>query len=354
MHNARTQATTRRANRRTWLAPTLIGSAAALGALALYNVAKAREAERRHPPIGRFMTVDGVRLHYMERGQGEPLVLIHGNGTMIQDFLVSGIVDDLARRHRVILIDRPGYGYSSRPRALWTPRAHASLFEKALERLGVSRAVVLGHSWGSLVAVALALQAPHLVRSLVLASGYYYPTLRADVFVFSPPAIPVVGDVMRHTVSPPISRLILPGLIKAMFAPADVPERFDAQMPKELMLRPSQLRAAAEDAALMTPVTVELQEHYRDLTLPVVIITGADDQIADVGRQSERLHGELANSELVVVPGQGHMIHHLAPEHVVEAVERAGEQSKVKAAYEWRKAEVNTDDDKNRMPRPAA
>lgn len=70
------------------------------------------------------------------------------------------------------------------------------------------------------------LQAPQLVRSLVLASGYYYPTVRADVFLFSPPAIPVIGDVMRYTVSPVIGRLILPSLIKAMFAPADVPERF--------------------------------------------------------------------------------------------------------------------------------
>ncbi|CAO4184799.1 AB hydrolase-1 domain-containing protein [Methylorubrum extorquens] len=157
----------------------------------------------------------------------------------------------------------------------------------------------------------------------MLASGYYYPTLRADVFLFSPPAIPVIGDVMRYTVSPAIGRLILPGLIKAMFAPVDVPERFDRLMPKELMLRPTQLRAAAEDAALMTPVTVELQQHYRELTLPVVIIVGADDQIADVGRQSERLHHELQGSEFIAIPGQGHMIHHLAPDQVIEAIERA-------------------------------
>ncbi|GJD52980.1 Haloalkane dehalogenase 2 [Methylobacterium crusticola] len=317
---------------RTWLAPALLGSAAALGASALHAVARTREAERREPPVGRFMTVDGVRLHYLERGRGEPLLLIHGNGTMIQDFLVSGIVDELAERYRVILIDRPGYGYSERPRGVWTPRAHATLFQKALQQLGVTQAVVLGHSWGSLVAVALALQAPGLVRSLVLASGYYYPTLRADVLLFSPPAIPVLGDVLRYTVSPLVGRLMLPGLIRTMFAPAPVPERFDRQFPKDLMLRPSQLRASAEDAALMTPVTVELQEHYRDLALPVVIIAGADDQVADVGRQSERLHGELPQSTLVVVPGMGHMIHHLAPAAVVAAVDQAARRPHARAA----------------------
>jgi pimeloyl-ACP methyl ester carboxylesterase len=137
---------------------------------------------------------------------------------------------------------------------------------------------------------------------------------------------------MRYTISPVISRLLLPGLIKAMFAPASVPDRFDREFPTELMLRPSQLRASAEDAAMMTPVTIELQEHYRGLKLPVVIVTGADDQIADVGRQSERLHGEIVNSGLMVVPGMGHMIHHLAPDQVVRAVELASKHARAAAA----------------------
>jgi pimeloyl-ACP methyl ester carboxylesterase len=312
-----------------WLTPALVGTAAALGASALWNLKKARDAERKYQPIGRFLDVGGVRLHYIERGQGEPLVLIHGNGTMIQDFTVSGLVDRLASHYRVIVIDRPGYGYSTRPRQLWTPRAHARLFRTALARLGVERATVYGHSWGTLVAVALALEFPAFVRGLVLGSGYYHPTVRADVFLFSPPAIPVIGDAMRYTISPLVARAILPGLIKQMFAPAAVPEPFERLFPKELMLRPSQLRAAAEDAALMTPSAAELEQHYRELTMPLTIITGADDQIADVGRQSERLHRELAGSEFIALPGLGHMIHHLAPDAVVSAIDRVAERSRV-------------------------
>jgi pimeloyl-ACP methyl ester carboxylesterase len=305
-----------------------VSTAAALGAAALYNRKQTRDAERRHPPIGRFLDVDGVRLHYIERGQGDPLVLIHGNGTMIQDFTVSGLVDRLADRYRVIVIDRPGYGYSARPRQLWTPRAHARLFRQALAQLGVGRAMVYGHSWGTLVAVALALEAPELVRGLILGSGYYYPTLRADTFLLSPPAIPVIGDAMRHTVSPFVARAMLPGMIKGMFQPAAVPARFDRKFPKALMLRPLQLRAAAEDAALMTPSVMELQRHYRELKGPLTIITGADDQIADVGRQSERLHHELPGSEFIALPGLGHMVHHLAPDAVAEAIDRTAQRSR--------------------------
>jgi len=301
----------------------LIGSAAILGAAAIYNTRRARDAEHKHPPIGRFLEVNGVRLHYIDRGQGDPVVLIHGNGTMIQDFTVSGLVDQLAVRHRVIVFDRPGYGYSSRPRALWTPRAQALVLEKGLQQLGIGQAVVLGHSWGTLVAVALALQAPTLVSSLVLGSGYYYPTLRADVLLQSPPAIPLLGDVMRYTISPPIARLMLPRTIRKAFEPMPVPQHFHSRFPKQLIVRPSQLRASAEDAAFMSPAAMELQHHYRDLTMPVLIVTGADDQIADVGRQSHRLHRELHGSGFILLPGFGHMIHHSAPFEVGQAIERA-------------------------------
>ena len=297
-----------------WLAPALLGSAAALGAAALYTAKKTREAERKHPPIGRFLRRGRGAPALHRAGTGEPLVLIHGNGTLIQDFTVSGLVDRLSERYRVIVIERPGYGYSERPARLWTPRAHATLYEHALHQLGVEQAIVLGHSWGTMVAVSLALQAPTLVRSLVLLSGYYFPTARMDVVLSSPNAIPGIGDALRHTISPPLSRLMLPAGIRAMFAPAPVPERFDRLFPKELMVRPIQLRASAEDAALMTPSVMELQEHYRELKLPVVILTGGDDQIADVDRQSRRLHQEIPQSELTVLPGLGHMVHHLAPD----------------------------------------
>src|SRR5215218_11415027 len=132
----------------------------ALGAAAVHAVAQARAAERKTPPIGRCLEVDGVRLHYLEQGQGDPVVLLHGNGGLIHDFTVSGLVDGLSGHHRVIVFDRPEFGYSTRPRSrVWTPRAQAEVLRKALDQLGVKQAVVLGHSWGTLVAVSLALQA---------------------------------------------------------------------------------------------------------------------------------------------------------------------------------------------------
>jgi len=80
---------------------------------------------------------------------------------MIQDFGSSGLVDLAAKTYHVIAFDRPGFGYSDRPRStLWTPEAQADLINAALIQMGLSQPLVLGHSWGTLVAVALALKYP--------------------------------------------------------------------------------------------------------------------------------------------------------------------------------------------------
>src|SRR6202795_4716908 len=174
--------------------PYVVAAAATVGALAisaLVNRHLAKNAENNNPPAGQFLEVNGVRLHYVERGSGTPLVLLHGNGSMIQDFESSGLIDLTARDYRVIVFDRPGFGHSDRPRNIvWTPDAQAELIKHALARLGVSNAIVLGHSWGASLAVALALKYPDLIRGLVLASGYYYPTARPDVIAIGAPALP--------------------------------------------------------------------------------------------------------------------------------------------------------------------
>ncbi len=309
---------------RGWLLPVLLGSAAVLGTVALGVAASARAAERRHPPRGRFMNIDGVRLRYIERGRGDPLVLFHGNGGMIEEMLSSGLVDRLARRHRVIVFDRPGFGYSERPRTrVWTPMAQARLLRRAILSLGITEATVLGHSLGAQVALSLALLDPTMVKSLVLASGYYFPTARLDVPLFAGPAIPVVGDVMRYTVSPALTSVLLPAMYKKIFAPNPVPDRFEAEFPHPLVLRPWQLRAASADNTMMIPFAAELQHRYGELHVPVTVICGTEDQVTDFDRQSRRLHEMLPGSRFVPVPGAGHMVHHVATERVAEAVEQA-------------------------------
>jgi pimeloyl-ACP methyl ester carboxylesterase len=283
---------------------------AALVLLAIGNMAFSALVERKNPAIGAFTECDGVRLHYLDRGNraASCVVLLHGNGSMIQDFVISGLVDRLARFNRVLCFDRPGFGYSQRPRSrIWTATAQADLFVKALKQLGVQDPVVLGHSWGTLVAIAIGLRNDYPIRGLVLASGYYFPTWRWDVWIMSGPAIPLVGDLVRYTVAPIISWAILPASFRKLFAPGSVPQNFKNKFPRSLMLRPKQLRAAAEESAFLLPAAAQLQYRYTSIRCPVHIFHGAGDQVSEP-EQARRLHRVLSRSELHLLEDAGHMV----------------------------------------------
>ncbi len=295
--------------------------AAVLAAAALTNHALARRAERRNPPEGKFITVDGVRLHYIERGMGPIIVLLHGNGTMARDFELSGILDLLAKDYRVIAFDRPGFGFSERPRGrIWTAEAQAALLHEALLRLDARRPVIVGHSWGTLVALALALREPADTAGLVLLSGYYFPSVRADAALGSWPAVPVLGDILRHTISPLLGRLMAPVVYRKLFAPSPVSRRFANEFPLELAVRPSQIRASAAETAMMIPAAASVAGHYPELSIPVAIVAGLGDKIVDCDGQAGRLGAELPQSTLCKLPDAGHMIHHIVPEQVAAVI----------------------------------
>ena len=295
----------------------------ALAATALLNRRRARRAEQDNPPAGSFVTVAGVALHYVERGQGKPIVLLHGNGAMIEDWEASGLLDALAATHRVIAFDRPGFGHSERPRTtIWTPRAQAELIAQALRELKVDKPLVVGHSFGAMVALALAADHPGIVSGLVLVAGYYFPSVRGDVFLLSPPAVPLLGDVMRYTVSPIVGAALTPVTARKAFSPAPVSDKF-AGFPVEMALRPSQIRAEAAEAALMVPAAGALQASYPALRLPVTIVAGRGDAIVRTDAQAERLHEQVPGSRLTIVEGAGHMVHYSATDEVAAAIRDA-------------------------------
>jgi pimeloyl-ACP methyl ester carboxylesterase len=304
------------------LAAIVTASVCALAVSALVNRLMTKTAERNNPPVGKFVDVGGVRLHYVEWGEGEPLVLLHGNGSMIQDFSSSGLLEKAAQKFKVIAFDRPGFGYSRRPRlTVWTPEAQAKLFCEALAKIGIARAAVLGHSWGASVAVAMALHAPERVTRLILASGYFYPTVRSD-FLAAGQAIPVIGDIISHTIAPILARLMWPALLKKVFGPARIPQKF-AGFPKEMALRPSQLRASAAESALLVPSALALHKRYLSLTVPVAIVAGEEDKLVDTEKQSRRLHKELSQSTFRRVPGAGHMVHQTHTNAVMAVIDEA-------------------------------
>ena len=295
---------------------------AGIGIAAITNYIVARRAERCTPPLGNFIDIGNIHLHYIDRGgNGPSVILLHGNGTMARDFELSGLIDLLATDHRVIAFDRPGFGYSERPRnRIWTAEAQAVLLWQALQEMAIHRPIIVGHSWGALVALAMALRRPTETAALALLSGYYYPSVRCDVVLMFSPAVPVVGDVIRYTISPVLGHAMAPALFRKMFAPAAVSSRFKHGFPLQLALRPWQIRAAAAEAGMMIPEASRLAAEYGALSMPMAIIAGLQDEVVDFDRQSHRLAQELPHSTLTTIPEAGHMVHHTAPEQVANAV----------------------------------
>jgi pimeloyl-ACP methyl ester carboxylesterase len=291
------------------------------------GLALAEEAYDR--VIGRFITVDGTRLHYIDRGSGTPVVLLHGNGSTIGDFVSSGITDCACAGYRVVAFDRPGFGYSERPRGRkWGPFEQARLLLQAFALLDIERPILVGHSWGTLVALALALESGQDVAGLVLLSGFYYPAPRPRPKAAPVSAFQLMDDVIRQAMMPFVWRLAAPGAVKRIFAPCAVPERFRQLYSIPDALRPSQMKAVGEEAAMLGESVKSFGALYKELSVPVRLIAGSDDRIVETERHSARLHRELAASTFRVVPGCGHMVHHAVPDEVIAAIVDTDEEGR--------------------------
>lgn len=278
-------------------------------------------SEATPPPAGRFVEAEGVRLHYVERGAGPPVVLLHGNGATWQDFDASGVLDVLAARHRTIAFDRPGSGDSARPSGRrWTAAAQARALMQAAHRLGAARPVVVGHSWGALAALHAGIADPGGVAGLVLLAGYFTPTRRADVAVLSIPGVPVIGRLISYTVLPALARRFSGRAVERIFAPNPVPERFRARFPVARALRASQLHAVAQDTGFLNRSAAEAQRRLGEVRMPVAILAGTADAIVDTERHSGALHRNIPGSTLRLFEGTGHMLHYFEQDAVAATV----------------------------------
>jgi pimeloyl-ACP methyl ester carboxylesterase len=295
--------------------------------LALVNYSIALFVERRRPPTGRFIEVNGVRLHYTDEGAGRAVVLLHGNGVSGDDYKTSSVAERLVGAYRVIIFDRPGFGHTPRPRGqLWRAAEQADLIHAAFVRLGVRDAIIVGHSWGTLVALALAQRHPANVTGLVLLSGYYFPTARLDTLLVAPLTMPVLGDILGYTIAPLFGWLTMPLAKRAMFAPSRVTERFKREFSTAMAVRPWQIRASALDGVAMVPDASRLSPQYGSLSIPVAIMTGDGDKVIPP-KQADKLRGAIPDGTLQILHGIGHMIHHVATNQVVDAIDEVARKS---------------------------
>lgn len=282
-----------------------------------------RRVEAEFPPLGRMVTVEGVRVHLVEMGAGPAVALIHGASGNLRDFTFS-LAPRLARRFRVIAFDRPGHGYSERPATAGeSPVAQARILAAAARAVGVRRALIAGHSFGAAPAVAWALEAPDMAAGLLLVSGATHPWGGALSPLYRLGVGPA-GWAVRALVARRLA-----ALVDEVFAPNAPPAGYAAHLGAALALRPDTFHWNARDILGLNDHLAALAPRYPRLAQPVEIVHGAADAIIDPADGPARMAAEAPRAMLRILDGVGHMPHHAAEDEIVAALDRLAARAEV-------------------------
>lgn len=313
----------------------LLGLLACIWAAVLYR-ASVREAraEAQFPPQGQILDVDGHKVHARvmgrEKGTAPDLVLLHGSGGNIRDFTLS-LAPVLARDYRVILLDRPGHGFTD-PITGTTIEQQAHLLAAAARQLDAEKPIVLGHSFGGAVALAWAVHEPDHIAALVALSS---PSNSWDT------GVPLFYRITAHPLTAPVVNPLLAAFVPdstvesavaGVFAPDPVPRGYLDHFGAPLTLRRASLRANARQRRDILGQIEALIPHYGDISVPTEIVHGTADTTVDLSIHSEKLLGQIPGATLTRLEGTGHMPQHAAPGAVIAAIHRAAARARLRPA----------------------
>jgi pimeloyl-ACP methyl ester carboxylesterase len=265
--------------------------------------------ERAVPPIGTFIDLEGERIHYIDRGSGPAIMMIHGLSGNLRNF-TYGLVDVLTNEFRVIAVDRPGSGYSvGRRKIPTTLPAQAGTVARLIQALGLERPLVVGHSMGGAVSLALALDHPESVRALALIAPLTQQRSSAPAaFRGLEIRSPFIRALVAHTIATPIAMIRGKETVRAIFAPEPVPADFGVTGGGLLSIRPDTFYHASSDMAAAHDDMPALVARYPALRLPIGILFGTQDAILDYRVHGERFAQQVPQTQLTLVPDAGHML----------------------------------------------
>lgn len=305
---------------------TLIVIAVILGLGALVTAIGSWLIGRAHPPRGRFVKVRRMRQHVVELGETKanapPIVLIHGAGCNLEDMRLA-LGERLAARHRVILIDRPGMGWSKRRgRDGGAPKVQAAILREVLDRLGIARAIIVGHSWGGALAASFALDHPDRTAALILLASPLYPRPHPTTSLYAFFAMPVVGWIYARTLALPLGLLFVGLALGSAFLPQLPPRGYLKRSAGFLLLRPSTFLANARDMAGLKRNLEPQPARYSGLAMPTLVMSGTADFVVAPQLHALPFAAAVRRAKLVMLPGIGHMLHHVSTERVIEEMEK--------------------------------
>jgi pimeloyl-ACP methyl ester carboxylesterase len=298
---------------------------AALLILALVTQAGVIILQRAYPAQGEMVELSGATLNVVELGPrdapGPPIVLIHGASSNLEA-MRQPIGDRLASKHRVILIDRPGHGWSTRAREDdSTPAIQGRMINAALEKLGVGSAIFVVHSWAGALGARMALDFPTRVAGLVMLAPVAYPWTGGVGWYNDVVTTPVIGRLLAYTITLPLGLFLTGPGARNAFLPQTMPENFVSDTATPLLLRPREFLANARDLVTLKAAVREQAPRYGEIRVPTVVIAGDADTTVWPTIHSRPFAAAVPNAKLIMLPGVGHIVQSVAPELVMHEID---------------------------------
>ena len=303
--------------------PVLLG--AALVILALATQAGILVFQYRFPAQGKAIEVTGAVLNVLDLGPrdaaGPPIVLIHGASSNLEA-MRRPLGNRLAIRHRVILIDRPGHGWSSASsEETSTPAAQSRMIEEALDRLGLGPVILVVHSWAGALGARMAIDYPARLAGLVMLAPVTHPWRGGVGWYNELVTKPLIGPLLAYTITLPLGYFLARRSARNVFLPQVMPDDFVANSATPLLLRPREFLANARDLAGLKQAVIEQAPRYPEIAAPTVVISGDVDKTVSTNIHSRPFAATVANGRLIVLPGVGHMVQNAAPDLVMREIE---------------------------------
>lgn len=315
----------------------LVWCAMALAILALITQAGVVFLQHIYPQQGETIEVAGAHLNVVDLGPrdaaGPPIVLLHGASSNLETMRPLG--ERLAERHRVILLDRPGHGWSVRDDLQnSTPALQATMIDAALQKLGIGSAIIVVHSLAGAFGPLMALDHAERCAGLVMLGPVLYPWPGGVGAYNAMVTTPIIGPLLAYTITLPLGLVLARPAARRVFAPQIIPGGFVGESRTPLLLRPREFLANAWELIALKAAVAEQAPRYADIKVPVVLIAGDSDATVSPAIHSRAFAAAVPHAKLIMLPGVGHMVQYAAPELVVREIETmiAGLNGAAKAA----------------------
>ncbi|MBO3761868.1 alpha/beta hydrolase [Ciceribacter sp. L1K22] len=288
---------------------------------------RAKELERRWPNIGTRIDIGDMHMNVLHLQAGPspdlpPIVFIHGASGNLRDQAYA-FRSELEGRAELLFIDRPGHGYSDRGGAENArPDGQAHALARTMDKLGIKRAIIVGHSFGGAIAASFAVLHPEKTAGLLFLSPATHPWPGGVDWYYDLASTPVVGPLFSYAIALHAGMARLDTATVNVFAPNPRPDRYIEETGAALVLRPDGFRWNAIDVSSLHDYVANFAPRYREIEAPTVIITGDSDDIVLEEIHSRGLERDIAGSELLWIKGLGHKPDYVVTDVAIAALEK--------------------------------